>query len=379
MRSWDTGVLKSIREKRKAIMRNSSKNPEMQQQQQQERKEPPETLNVPPTQSLHEKCRDIALSGTPKNSHITDTPRELHIPVDAQKEKDFFLERGAVVSVSIEERNNIPQAGLHRYYPDGRPAPLCRISNCYTKKGGAKKQFLCTHHFHMIESALRTDILKPPATEANEDKTGESPNGGENADECETRYACSYCNEQFGTYYEAADHEKGCERHTVEEATLIELPAPANKPTKPSWTKVPMPHNLKGEAKVLAEYYRCKVWKIASGYRKKASESPKQTGKTEYISAALGEKSRRPHTIAEDDYHSPTIKFPTRQDELEAIRLFRRCGGPLAATVSGREKLDREGKLCYGDGRLLRWCRVSGCQMIHDDGDAGIRVSLVYE
>src|SRR6056300_1299208 len=96
------------------------------------------------------------------------------------------------------------------------------------------------------------------------------------------------------------------------------------------------------------------VWKVTVEYRIKATQ--KRTN-NEHINAALGEKQQS-HDI--DNFDTPTVKFPSQLDEAECIRLFRRCGGPLAATYSGREKLIKEKKLHYGHGRSLKFCRVAG-------------------
>lgn len=149
------------------------------------------------------------------------------------------------------------------------------------------------------------------------------------------------------------------------------MKAPSNLPAAPSWTNVPIPSHLTGEARILAEHYRHMVWKVASEYRRKSYEQPK-TGKNELVSAALGQHSRQPSMcVDEDTYCSTFVKFPSRQDEVESIQLFRRAGGPLAATFSGREKLSRENKRVYGDGRPLRYCRVGGCQMVHEEQFSG--------
>ena len=106
------------------------------------------------------------------------------------------------------------------------------------------------------------------------------------------------------------------------------------------------------------------VWKVTAQYRKKVSESLEK-GSNEYASAALGEK--QPLRLDEDTFILPMIKFPSKLDEVEAVTLFRRCGGPLAATSSGREKLVKDRKRVYYDGRSLQFCRVAGCQQVHSD------------
>ena len=92
---------------------------------------------------------------------------------------------------------------------------------------------------------------------------------------------------------------------------------------------------------------------------RKASE-PTSTTNNECVSAALGENRTR---SPEDEFNCiPTVKFPSQEDEYETLKLFRRCAGPLAATIAGRVKLSREGESIYGDGRPLQLCRVAGCQ-----------------
>ena len=82
------------------------------------------------------------------------------------------------------------------------------------------------------------------------------------------------------------------------------------------------------------------------------------------MSAALGEFQS---ILPEENINItlPAVKFPSKRDELENVKLFRRCCGPLAATMSGRKKLEAEGACAYGDGRPLftivefqdaKWC-----------------------
>lgn len=53
--------------------------------------------------------------------------------IDAATEKEFFLQHGAIVSASISGRKELKEEHSQRkYYDDGRPISLCRISNCFT-------------------------------------------------------------------------------------------------------------------------------------------------------------------------------------------------------------------------------------------------------
>jgi len=110
--------------------------------------------------------------------------------------------------------------------------------------------------------------------------------------------------------------------------------------------------------------YQCMVWKIAAEYRKLAKEPVMQRNNT-FVKAALGSKHANKHD--EEKFEIPQLKFPSEHEEEESIKLFRRCGGPLAASYSGRMKLVQDEKHFYGDGRPLSFCRVSGCQMVHSE------------
>ena len=105
------------------------------------------------------------------------------------------------------------------------------------------------------------------------------------------------------------------------------------------------------------------VWKVAAEYRKLAKQPRLQQNKT-FVSAALGSKQ-----VMNDEkkFEIPQLKFPSEHEEEESIKLFRRCGGPLAASYAGRMKLVQDEKHFYGDGRPLSFCRVSGCQMVHSE------------
>lgn len=84
-----------------------------------------------------------------------------------------------------------------------------------------------------------------------------------------------------------------------------------------------------------------------------------------FVKAALGSKHANKHD--EEKFEIPQLKFPSEHEEEESIKLFRRCGGPLAASYAGRMKLVQDEKHFYGDGRPLSFCRVSGCQMVHSE------------
>ena len=170
-------------------------------------------------------------------------------------------------------------------------------------------------------------------------------------------------------------------------STLPCFPALADLPSRPSWTGVPVPRSLTGEARVLAEGYRCghfvlchiylfdslqqlvnvtalderfMVWKVILDYKKKCKQETKPLHQNEHVRAALGQI--KPLEPMERKFYIPTVKFPTKEDEWESVRLFRRCGGPLAATLPGHRQLIKESKLFYGDGRSVQLCRVAGCQ-----------------
>mmetsp|Transcript_3453 Transcript_3453/g.6155 ORF Transcript_3453/g.6155 Transcript_3453/m.6155 type:complete len:758 (-) Transcript_3453:136-2409(-) len=307
--------------------------------------------------------------------------------IDDKTEREFFLQRGAIVSASIAEREKICSSDSHHhhrnFYDDGRPRTLCRISNCFMRMSGSKKRFFCGRHFNMIAGFIECKALartnqnsendaanQVPAIEETLGEDGE-PNGpnkqsalgdtksGEDdpskSGEWKTAYGCSYCEQVFDTYLGAAKHEKSC--GTVEEATVI--PAPTTLPPRPPWAKVPISHSLTGEAKVLAEDYQYNVWKITMDYRKKLTKQPKEI-KNEHVRTALGQE--RLQNPDEDDFHLPAVKYPSKLEELESVKMFRRCAGPLAATLSGRKKLVRKGQKYYGDDRSLDLCRVAGCQ-----------------
>lgn len=103
--------------------------------------------------------------------------------------------------------------------------------------------------------------------------------------------------------------------------------------------------------------YRCMVWKVAAEYRKQAKQ-PVMQHNNKSVSAALG--SKQAHKQDEEKFEIPQLKFPSELEEEESIKLFRRCGGPLAASYAGRMKLVQDEKHLYGDGRPISFCRVSG-------------------
>jgi len=332
VKGWDQGVLKSLREKRKAaisMMTNSSI--------QQGTVPPAETDASSSSQSLHERCRQAAIGNIVKSKFYPE------------KERCFFLKRGAIVAASVAERERIASSVTNKFFCDGRNTGLCRISNCYGKSSKSN-QYLCTRHFHMIEIAARCDPSLLAASHSADSNTNEESA----SDEAESGEG------------DTSNFNENCVG-SVEEATTI--PASTNLPSHPPWTKVPMTSHLTGEAKVLAEHYRYMVWKVTSDYRRKLAEQPKKND-NKYVSAALGEHARAPLKPDEDNFHLPAVQFPSEEAELESIKLFRRCAGPLAATLSGREKLIRNGQILYGDVRPLRYCRVAGCQMVHSESES---------
>ena len=114
------------------------------------------------------------------------------------------------------------------------------------------------------------------------------------------------------------------------------------------------------------------VWKIASEYRKLAKPRTHNT----FVSAALGSKQADKHH--EEKFEIPQLKFPSEHEEEESIKLFHRCGGPLAASYAGRMKLVQDEKHFYGDGRPLSFCRVSGCQMVHSESQMVSYILLLF-
>lgn len=98
------------------------------------------------------------------------------------------------------------------------------------------------------------------------------------------------------------------------------------------------------------------VWKATSQYRQKLAEAPSDA-KMKSVAVALGDEKG----IDEEGgtFQMTEVKFPSKTDEFESMKLFHRRGGPLAATLSGREKLVREGKETYEDGRSLHVSVVS--------------------
>lgn len=148
IKNMDATYLSRVREERKASileMRSSSSK---------DKQVPSAPKESPPTaKSLHERCREKALA-------------ERSDPeLDPQKERDYFIKRGATIAASVSERANCAKrSSCAGKYGDGRPVNLCRISHCLTKHGGRGKHFLCARHFNMIEVFLRGELrrLNPP-------------------------------------------------------------------------------------------------------------------------------------------------------------------------------------------------------------------------
>mmetsp|Transcript_6815 Transcript_6815/g.15551 ORF Transcript_6815/g.15551 Transcript_6815/m.15551 type:complete len:1095 (-) Transcript_6815:67-3351(-) len=292
--------------------------------------------------------------------------------IDPETEREFFLKRGAIVAASVEDRQALKIGGKkssmchsgRKFYDDGRPIALCRISNCFSASSKTMCNFLCVRHFRMIEGfatceAIKTNQSEDQNKKSETDEASEGNGGLNNPDQPKTIYSCSYCENSFDLYDEAIKHEKNC--GTVEEATAI----PFSGTPRPTWRKPSIHSNkITGEAKTLAEDYSNNVWKLALDYRKKSANLEKNANK--FISSALGEE-RRLKPNKGNNFRLPGVKFPSMDDELESVKLFRRCCGPLAATISGRNKLIKDELIFYGDGRPLSFCRVAGCQMVHSE------------
>lgn len=112
-------------------------------------------------------------------------------------------------------------------YNDGRPSDLCRISNCFNNQS-AKKQFLCTRHFNMIEAAAtcKPQLPETQAAVPNEAAGGTAITGMADSTVAAgltgsepAAFTCHYCEQTFDTYADAAGHEKSCGK--VDEATRI--------------------------------------------------------------------------------------------------------------------------------------------------------------
>ena len=166
VKGWDQGVLKSLREKRKAaisMMANSSI------QQQQGTVPPAETDASSSSQSLHERCRQAAIGNIVKSKFCPE------------KERCFFLKRGAIVAATVAERERIASSVTNKFFGDGRNTGLCRISNCYGKSSRSN-QYLCTRHFHMIEIAARCDpslLAASHRADSNEESASDEAKSGE--------------------------------------------------------------------------------------------------------------------------------------------------------------------------------------------------------
>jgi len=303
----------------------------------------------------------------PNNSEVDDSSNKTNtyqiagsgrkdVTIDAKTEQGFFQAYGALVAASIAERQELKSGklGRNKFYNDGRPISLCRIINCFSTNGKGRTNFLCGHHHKMIEGYAK-------CIELMDDKdTAQHAENPSKSTKTKHVYNCSGCQEKLGPFYEdIVKHKKEC--GTVKEATLITIPAMTQ--TQPVWSKAHLEEDTTlygGEARVLAQDYRCRVTSMAIHYRNMSNKKPK-THEKKQVSALLGEASRYDTPTLEEDV-LPPVKFPTKEDELEAVKLFRRCIGPAASTLSGREKLVKEGSAIYGDGRHISLCRVSGCK-----------------
>ena len=111
------------------------------------------------------------------NSSPTLSTTVYHInnyAIDADKEIGFFLQRGAIVSASIGEQNKLQSCGQGRkYFGDGRPFTLCRISGCFTNHQAAKNHYFCRRHYPMIEGYTACDAIasKNSSKEISQDDT----------------------------------------------------------------------------------------------------------------------------------------------------------------------------------------------------------------
>jgi len=284
------------------------------------------------------------------------------VTIDAKTEQGFFQAYGALVAASIAERQELKSGklGRNKFYNDGRPISLCRIINCFSTNGKGRTNFLCGHHHKMIEGYAKCIELMDDKDAA---QHAENPS---KSTKTKHVYNCSGCQEKLGPSYEdIVKHKKEC--GTVEEATLITIPAMTQ--SQPVWSMAHLEEDtsLHGEARVLAQDYRCRVTSMAVHYRNLSNKKPKTHDKKQ-VSALLGEAQRYDMPTPEEDI-LPPVKFPTKEDELEAVKLFRRCVGPAASTLSGREKLVKEGNSIYGDGRHISLCRVSGCKSSGQSGN----------
>ncbi|KAL7539300.1 hypothetical protein ACHAWF_006368 [Thalassiosira exigua] len=340
--AYDANVLKSLREKRLHEISKLSKGNS-------------DTGKSPERNTVKDGTKanfEVNKGGT-KTSDLASEEIEdgMGFEIDPKKEMDFFSLKGAVVTASVAQRAAIRESGnsaKNLYYKDGRPLTLCRISHCFGKHCFARMNYLCSRHFRTIEPAYGCESLstKRPTEEsvANHVTTSKGVKTGRH-----NAHSCSYCNKECETYEEALVHMKDC--GAVQEATR--LPVPTDSPSRSAWTGVPVPRHLTGEARVLAEDYRLMVWKVIQDYKEKHGSH-----KNEHIGAALGQIPLEPT----NKRYIPLVKYPTEKDEWESVRLFQRCGGPLAATLPGREKLIDKSNALYGDGRSVQLCRVAGCQ-----------------
>lgn len=149
------------------------------------------------------------------------------IKTDPQKEREFFFKQGAIVAASVEGRANIPLTGDgikggKRFYLDGRSTDLCRISHCFKSHGNQRKRFLCDRHYDIVESLYKCEgqraNLNNGEPASNGAKANETQQNSSQLESAES-WLCNYCEEEFGSYHEAASHEKDC--GTVQVTTAI--------------------------------------------------------------------------------------------------------------------------------------------------------------
>ena len=170
------------------------------------------------TSNSHDKDAQEEANESTKTPPITVYHINGHT-IDAAKERDFFLQRGAIIiiSASIDERHNLPKSNHgRRFFDDGRPYTLCRISGCFTNHQAAKNHYLCIRHYKMIEGYTACDAIasKNSSNETNSEVTPMNPTAVE-------IYGCSHCNNCFNSFNEAAIHAKNSDCWSVEETTKI--------------------------------------------------------------------------------------------------------------------------------------------------------------
>ncbi|KAL9180539.1 hypothetical protein ACHAXT_010992 [Thalassiosira profunda] len=270
VQGWDTGVVKTLRETRKQAIDNL-------------------------TAGIAQEKNMRALAA---------------IKLDPKRERDFFYRHGAIVAASVEGREKLPfngdsRSGGKRFYPDGRPSDLCRITRCFDSHGSHRKQYLCERHFDMIESLVKSEAQRAGFSTVQLPNNAEESNPAASAEE----WLCTYCEKEFDSYAKAARHEMDAALCRW----LLRFP--------PS-----IPDHLTGEARTLAKHYSSLVCKVTMGYSAKAATNATD----EHVLAALGQKHP---PESEEDFCLPAVKFPSKKDEVECNKLFHRCAGPLAATV----------------------------------------------